>query len=284
MRVDAEGRFHSKPHTRARVKKELRTEIRSPLRYPGGKSRAVETLLPLIPRGTQSLCAPFFGGGSIELACVARGMKVYGYDLFRPLVDFWREAIKDPVRLTREVRRFYPLSRERFYDLQKRHQNLQDPLERAAVFYVLNRASFSGSTLSGGMSPGHPRFTESSLQRLADFKAPGLKVARGDFRKTIPKHADDFLYLDPPYLISNTLYGVKGDTHRDFPHEELRELLVEREGWILSYNNCSEILYLYRGFPVVFPEWKYGMSNDKSSKEVLIFSKDLKKQVALKYR
>lgn len=38
-----------------------------------------------------------------------------------------------------------------------------------------------------------------------------------DFKKSIPKHANDFLYCDPPYLIDQKLYGKRG---RDFDHEE----------------------------------------------------------------
>ena len=61
---------------------------RSPLRYPGGKSRAVLMILPHIPQDTDKVCSPFFGGGSVELALMARGVSVSGSDIFSPLVDF----------------------------------------------------------------------------------------------------------------------------------------------------------------------------------------------------
>ena len=58
--------------------------------------------------------------------------------------------------------------------MQKAHVDEQDSFQSAVMFYVLNRTSFSGSTLSGGMASGgeddNPRFTESSIQRLRDFK------------------------------------------------------------------------------------------------------------------
>ena len=47
------------------------------------------------------------------------------------------------------------------------------------------------------MSPGHPRFTKSSIEHLMNFEAPNLKVGFADFTESIPKHKDDFLYLDP---------------------------------------------------------------------------------------
>lgn len=39
---------------------------RSPLRYPGGKSRAVSMILPHIPEGTEKVCSPFFGGARLN--------------------------------------------------------------------------------------------------------------------------------------------------------------------------------------------------------------------------
>lgn len=76
---------------------------------------------------------------------------------------------------------------------------MENDLNRAAVFFVLNRSSFSGITLSGGMSPGHPRFTESAIQRLREFRAPNLTVDSADFKDTLSRFPNDFLYLDPPY-------------------------------------------------------------------------------------
>ncbi len=246
---------------------------KSPLRYPGGKARAVHQILRFIPASESTLVSPFLGGGSIEIAAASLGLTVIGYDAFQPLVDFWVELLKDPETLVNRVERYFPLSRDQFYELQKR--SFSDPLENAAVFYVLNRASFGGITLSGGMSPGHPRFTKSSIDYLRHFRAPHLNVSYGDFHQTIPQHADDFLYLDPPYLIANTLYGKNGNTHRDFDHPGLCALLRKRGKWILSYNDCPELREMYQGYRILIPQWKYGMSTDKASRELLIISDDL---------
>lgn len=254
--------------------------IKSPLRYPGGKSRAVKTIYNYIPPGTKTLCSPFFGGGSLEIYCTHMGMKVYGYDNFRPLVDFWNWILKDPNKLANAVEKYHPLKpREKFYELQKEHINEKSSFQRAVLFYVLNRTSFSGSTLSGGMASGgdddNPRFTKSSIERLRNFKIKNISVKFAHFEKSIPKHPDDLLYLDPPYLIENKLYGNKGDLHKDFEHEKLAKILKNREKWILSYNNSDKVRTLYDGFQFVEPKWTYGMSKDKKSREILIFSDDL---------
>lgn len=247
---------------------------RSVLRYPGGKTRGIDFITPFFPKQLDKLLSPFIGGGSIELAVAAGGTKVFGYDIFSPLVEFWQSVLERPNELADEVEKYYPLPKTDFYQLQQTQTRFKTKLQRAAVYYVLNRSSFSGSTLSGGMSPGHPRFTRSAIERLRRFYNPNIKVTKGDFKQSLADHPHIFAYLDPPYLIENSLYGRKGDAHRGFDHEGLSAILKKREHWILSYNDCEAIRKMYKGFPTLTPNWKYGMSNKKNSSEILIFSKD----------
>lgn len=251
--------------------------VKSPLRYPGGKTRAVSTIMDMLPHELDTLASPFFGGGSIEIAAASRGIRVFGYDAFKPLALFWQRLLVDPERLAKAVKKYHPLKRDRFYKLQdEMKRGIYNNDDMAAIFFVLNRASFSGVTLSGGMSPGHPRFTPSAIERLRNFSINGLSVKRMDFSKSIPRHKNDFLYCDPPYANGERLYGKAGDMHEGFDHEKLAELLTNRNGWILSYNDCSLVRDLYDGFTFVTPKWMYGMSNDKKSNEVLILSDDIR--------
>ena len=247
----------------------------SPLRYPGGKNRAIKEICLHIPPSEKILCSPFLGGASVELACSTR-MEVRGYDAFGPLVDFWNILTNDSKNLADAVTQYYPLSRAKFYDLQKNYVNLENIMERAAAFFVLNRSSFSGTTLSGGMSPNHPRFNLASIQRLRDFSVSNFKVGKADFAESILKNADAFLYLDPPYLNGQTLYGLKGDTHKGFDHETLAKILHKRNRWILSYNDCEAVRNYYQDYTILNISWTYGMNKSKISNEVLVISGDQK--------
>ena len=258
--------------------------VRPVLRYPGGKQRAVRILAEHIPPGEAKLCSPFLGGGSFELHCAAQlGMSVRAYDNFRPLVEFWRVLLSRPAKLADQAAQFLPrLAREEFYRLQKERSALQTPLERAGVFYVINRASFSGCTLSGGMSPGHPRFTQSAVERVRQFPAQAVsrnfKVAEADFADSIAAHPDALVYADPPYMLENqNLYGDRNNPRSEFNHGALRETLQRRGGrWLLSYNDCDSVRDLYRKCgTIVIPRWRYGMSRNKSSREILILSHEL---------
>ena len=223
--------------------------MKSPLRYPGGKTRAVKHILPHIPEDITELCSPFLGGGSLELAVADRGPQVYGYDIFQPLTNFWHHLLRTPMslsiltdcyRTTNGVLR--GLTRHDF--LQFKQDLMSKPatsIVDAAKFYALNRSSFSGATLSGGYSKqaAYKRFTNSSILRLWKFEVYNFEVEKAGFKESIPKHPDTFLYCDPPYMLekNNNLYGKNGDTHAGFDHEGLFNLLNERKGWVLSYNN-----------------------------------------------
>ena len=252
--------------------------LKSILRYPGGKFRGVTEICELIPESTKVLYSPFLGGGSIEIACANKGIIVHGFDNFKPLVEFWECLLNNPIKLANIVKKYYPLPKSKFYELQKTISTFQSKFERGAIFYVLNRSSFSGTTLSGGMSPNHERFTISSIERLINFKLSNLYVKQADFHKSILLAKDELMYLDPPYLINQSLYGTKGNLHNDFDHIGLAKLLKNKDNWILSYNDSPDILKLYTDFYIYYPNWKYGMSSNKNSREILILSDSIASQ------
>jgi len=270
--------------------------MKTPLRYPGGKSRAVKHILPHIPKnlGKDGLCSPFLGGGSVELAVAARDegrTTVYGYDLFEPLVCFWQKLLGNPEKLANrsdKLRRehenyilnekdvrgllredFIRLREELRVELESKLGYSLDSLDNAAKFYAINRSSFSGATFSGGWSEraSYARFTDSSIERIRKFSEPNLKVKHAHFKTSIAKHPRAFLYLDPPYYLGkqkDKLYGIKGDAHSAFDHEGLYECLSKRTNWVLSYNDCEYVRDKYSGYEIIEAAWAYGMKNVKA--------------------
>lgn len=249
--------------------------IKSPLRYPGGKTRAIKIISQFIPKNIKSIRSPFMGGGSVEIYYASNGIQVNAFDVFRPLVSYWICQLSSPIKLAEKIQNYYPLSKEKFYDLQKSFTDDNDILNQATKFFVLNRASFSGTTLSGGMSPNHPRFNQNSIDRVKKFNLTNLSVKELSFEYSIHNNIqEDFIFLDPPYLISSNLYGNKGNTHKGFNHEKLFQLLnLIDKPWLLCYNDCEEIRKLYKNYKIHTPEWKYGMGNNKKSKEILVENK-----------
>ena len=277
--------------------------MKSPLRYPGGKTRAVDTLMKFIPDDCGELCSPFLGGGSFELALSEKGVVIHGYDGFKPIVWFWQALLKDPVKLAvladmtkmKRPRKYVYQNKEykarglRKKDFERFRDEIRFALrmnheftfESAAKVYAINRSSFSGATFAGGFSEraSYARFTDSQIEAVKNFKVDNFTVRHDDFKDSMKRH-DCYFYLDPPYFLSgarNKLYGDEGDMHEFFPHLSLFSELKQRDNWILSYNDCEEIRSLYRDYDIQEASWTYGMNKSKKSSEIIILNLPSKK-------
>lgn len=245
--------------------------MKSPLRYPGGKTRAIKILKEFMPKDIEKVVSPFFGGGSFELALATSGINVVGYDKLSPLVSFWECLLSDKERLHEEILKIGAVDKDKFKALKENISLLRDKFEIAATFYVVNRCSFSGCTLSGGMSPGTTRYTDKSIKNILDFHAMNFSVGFSDFSDVIEKHDGEFLFLDPPYFVKSNLYGNKGNLHKDFEHIKLSELIKKSKSkFLMTYNDDPFIRELYSEFNIHDVNWAYGMNASKKSSEIII--------------
>lgn len=249
----------------------------SPLRYAGGKTRAIKSLTQYLPENLKTICSPFIGGGSFELSCATKGIRVYGYDNFEPLVDFWNHLVNNPEQLADKIQEHFNIDKNVLRTWSKKIFIEQDSIMRAVMFFILNRTTFGGSTVNGGLYTDiYQRFNKAIIDRVRNFKVSGFHIGYSDFKASIPKHSEDFLYLDPPYVKHDRLYAYSKRSKEEFEHNMLYELLKNRERWILSYNDTEVIRERYGQFRIMNLTWKYGISNDsKKSSEILILSPDI---------
>jgi DNA adenine methylase len=260
--------------------------LKSPLRYPGGKSRAVDTIMPLIP-DFDEFREPFLGGGSVFVSVKQRfpDKKYWINDLYSELYKFWEMTQKDVdgvVAKIYEWKNKYTIGKELYQFLNENHNNFSD-LERAAAFFVYNRITFSGTTLSGGYSEGAftGRFTESSIKRLNDLRKVinGSLITNYDYEEVIKKEGENvFVFLDPPYYSAtkSALYGKNGHLHKSFDHKRFAENMKNcKHKWLITYDDSEYIRNLF-SFANIQP-WNltYGMRNitensDQKGKELFI--------------
>jgi DNA adenine methylase len=261
--------------------------IKSPLRYPGGKSRAVKFLAQFIPK-YREYREPFLGGGSVLFYALQKNpqAKYWANDLNYDLYCFWKMLKDFPVDVITEIRRIKQSEndgRNLFNRLVNKRQNEMNDLERAVEFFILNRITFSGVVDAGGYSKQafHKRFTDSSIVRLEKI-APLLKAVRfthGDYEPLLTAPGEDvFIFLDPPYYSAtkSRLYGKNGCLHQQFDHERLAKSLANcPHKWLITYDNSDKIRDLYRDYHTLPWELQYGMNNYRQSgaavgKELLI--------------
>jgi DNA adenine methylase len=248
----------------------------SPLRYPGGKTRAIsileEYLVQYYPN-KKILLSPFFGGGSFELSLTTKGYTVYGNDLFVPLYTFWKTQQAECDLLIQKIREKMPVSKEVFKQLRQTIITTEE--HKASAYFIINRCSFSGATLSGGFSQeaAEKRLTESSLQRLKACDTSNITFTNLDcnvFLEKNPQTADTVVYADPPYYIDKYIYGKDGDMHENFDHVSFAKKILTRTDWLISYNDCDYIRALYKDCRIFNVKWSYGMNASKASSEIII--------------
>lgn len=258
----------------------------SPLRYPGGKTRACKIIDEIITKhfnieNFDALCSPFFGGGSFEFYFQNKyGHQLIVNDKFTPLYNFWKQVKTNKKLLYDELVKIPSVSKEQFTNYRREIINLNDNMLQQSIYYfIINRCSFSGATLSGGFSEeaSKKRFTFSSINKINKLDFTNIEIYNYDFEYFIKNFVNEktLLFLDPPYYLEkkSKLYGNNGDLHENFNHNMLCEVLQKQKNWLMTYNNCEYIKQLYRGFLIIEVNWSYGMNNTKNSSEIIILSK-----------
>jgi DNA adenine methylase len=221
------------------------------------------------------LLSPFFGGGSLELHFQAKRFQIRANDLFTPLYTFWKMLQERPHDLKARVKARMPITKEVFQHMRNTIQTLTDPMDIAVSYYIINRCSFSGATFCGGFSQeaSTKRLNESCMENLTNVSLTNITFSNLDccaFLNQYPEQDNTLLYADPPYYITNYIYGKDGDMHAEFDHKAFAEAIRKRKDWIVSYNDCPYIRTLYAGCRFFTETWSYGMNATKQSSEIVI--------------
>ena len=248
-------------------------EIKSPLRYPGGKSKALDQILPRVPN-FKEYREPFIGGGSVFASIKQRASKEIPFwinDLNYDVYCFWFQVKENGVRLVTEVQRIKDESTDgkELFNHFRNEEIEWDDFERAVRFFVLNRITFSGTVDAGGYSKEafRRRFTQSSIDRLGRLSKlmTNVKVTPHDYQDVVlAKGEDVFVFLDPPYYSTtdSRLYGKNGSLHTIFNHERFAKVMKQcKHSWLITYDDCPQIRDLFAFANI--EEWtlQYGMNN-----------------------
>ncbi len=254
--------------------------IRSPLRYPGGKSRAVEKIGAVIPPFDEYR-EPFVGGASICLYLKQKfpTKKFWINDIYKDLAVFWQQTQINSDEVIEQIWNWKSEFSDGkiLYKFLRENKDNFDQIKLAAAFFVFNRVTFSGTTEAGGFSRQafEKRFTDSSIERLQVIPEilKDMKITNSDYEAVINKSGGNvFLFLDPPYFsaTNSALYGKNGNLHKIFDHERFaRNLKNCPHKWLLTYDDSPFIRELFSFANIQEQTFTYGMRNvTKDSKQI----------------
>ena len=269
--------------------------IKTPLRYPGGKSRAVTKMDPFFPdlRDYKEFREPFLGGGSVAIHITKKypDLTIWVNDLYEPLVNFWQQLqmfgtdlknalidLKLNNYLRYDAKRLFLSSKVKVNDISANN------FDRAVAFYIVNKCSFSGLTESSSFSPqaSNSNFNLRGIEKLPDYSQiiSKWRISNFSYDYMMDGNRNVFMYLDPPYDIKDNLYGNKGSMHKGFDHDKFAADCDNNDmDQLISYNSDQLVKDRFKNwnaaeFDLTYTMRSVGeyMRDQKQRKELLLFN------------
>ena len=215
-------------------------EIQKPfLKWVGGKTQMINTIISKIPSEMASYHEPFLGGGSVLLAVLSLKKQnrvvindtIYAYDINSVLINVYKcvQQHKDELynyieyyrneydgitgtivnRKSSTIEEAKTSKESYYYWIRQKYNNMDKmTIECAALFMFINKTCFRGMYREGpngyNVPYGHYKktpsiITKSELDTISDL-IQGVEFVHSDFSSSLKNVKEgDFVYLDPPY-------------------------------------------------------------------------------------
>ena len=270
-------------------------QLKTCLRYPGGKSRACVKMDPYFPdlRNYDEFREPFLGGGSVAIHITKKYpyLDIWVNDRYEPLVNFWKQLqengqeLADRISYNKSKYNTPDKARELFLEAKELvNDENSDILIRACAFYIVNKCSFSGLTESSSFSPqaSNSNFSLRGIEKLPEYSKliSKWKITNNSYEDLVDGNKGAFMYLDPPYDIKDNLYGRKGSMHKGFDHDKFAaDCDANDMDMLVSYNSDQLVKDRFKNwnaaeFDLTYTMRSVGeyMRDQKTRKELLLFN------------
>lgn len=280
--------------------------IRSPLRYPGGKSILTNFFIDLFEQNHMNHVAyaePYAGGAGAAINLLVTNVvsDIYINDANIGVYAFWKFIQESPQEFVHLVSTC-PVTLDEWKKQREivEHPNQYDLKHLGFATFYMSRTNRSG-VLTAGPIGGNSiekqrvatykldcRFNKEALiQRLQMISAYAHRIHVSnmdalDFLKSLDPSV--FVYLDPPYYVKGKCLYM--NHYSPAEHEILAKYLLEeiKNRWVLSYDDVPNVRELYKSQPMYRFPLSYSVHNIKIGYELLTHSKDLTFPEALTIR
>ena len=242
-------------------------ECKPIVKWAGGKTRLLSSILLHVPRRIETYCEPFAGGAALFFAMAAESPRRFKRailcDANEELIVCYRAIKRDVDAVIRILSRYKP-TKTAFYKARAIDPTSLTSAQRAARFIFLNKTCFNG--LYRVNSAGrfnvpfgyrkNARICDAEGLRAASAALRGVQLVCGDFTRVTRKlGARDFVYFDPPYIprsqtadfTSYTAGKFGADDHARLARE-MRRLRRARVRVLLSNADAGNARALYKTF------------------------------------
>ena len=189
--------------------------MRTPIKDLRNISKALPVLKTIIPPESTVESFLLFSG-DIEINLAEAGYNVIAHTTELSVYDFWLTLIEDSDLVVNYVEHFYPFPNQQVFNaFQKKFNTLKNPYARAALFFLLNRCSETGTVSSGDFDQS--RFNPLCLSYLKRFKQNTFNVTFDeDLIESLKKPmAADFVFI-PAGKFNYSFFQYRNFNHRYF--------------------------------------------------------------------
>lgn len=238
--------------------------LRSPFRYPGGKTWFVPTFREWMRQKSikpRILVEPFAGGGIISLTALFENLvsRVVMVELDEDVAAVWQSIVDGDAKWLAERVMGFDLTKESIIkELSSQPETTRD----RAFQTILKNRTFHGGILASGSglikygengkgirSRWYPKTLAKRFENIQsvanriDFRCEdGLKAIRG-----FAKQEDVVFFIDPPYTVGGKKAGKRLYKYCDIDHEELFATCETIKGdFLMTYDDADEVKDLVR--------------------------------------
>lgn len=254
------------------MKTKKKVQLRSPLRFPGSKSKVLKKLHPFLIHPHIEYREPFVGGGAIFFG-KQKAQHNWLNDKDENIATFLRVIQNNPLELCRIIEQTTPTIE--LWNKFRSEKDVEDPVELAFRFLFFNRTNYSGiysANPIGGLKQQSQykidcRWNSETLcnrvMQCSD-KLRDVTITSENYIRIIEAPGDNvFLMIDPPYYHKgSSLYPVYMTPEE---HVNLADILSRsNHSFLLTIDDCLEVRTLYSWAKIIPRQWFYTVNSKKA--------------------
>lgn len=251
------------------------------LKWAGGKTQMLDSILPRFPDSYGKYIEPFFGGGAVFFALQPDNAVIA--DSNPELINLYSTVANNVDAVIDELRKFTN-TEEMFYDVRSQDWESLSPVEAAARTIYLNKTCFNGLyrvNKKGQFNVPfgkykNPKILDEDNLRAASSLLSKARIVCCDYSEVLENLTcpNDLIFLDPPYVPISEYSDFKRYTKEQFylaDHEKLAKTYsaLSDKGChvFLTNSNHSIVQNLYSGFKYEVIQTRRHISCDSKTRK-----------------